>query len=68
MYAERKGWNTGEITVEVAMETEKGDTNITRNVSFGATLKSEEHERLLAVANACPIHKVLTGKIAVATS
>lgn len=68
MYAERKGWDTGEIAVDVSFETEKGDTRITRKLTFGKTLGEAEHERLLAVANACPVHKVLTGKISVATS
>jgi putative redox protein len=68
MYAERKGWDTGEIAVDVAFETEKGDTKITRKLTFAKTLGDAEHERLIAVANACPVHKVLTGKIAVATS
>lgn len=68
MYAERKGWDTGEIDVDVALDTEKGDTNITRKLTFSKTLAPEEHERLIMVANACPIHKVLTGKIAVTTS
>ncbi len=68
MYAERKGWDTGEIAVDVAFETEKGDTKITRKLTFGKTLGDAEHERLIAVANACPVHKILTGKIAVSTS
>jgi len=68
MYAERKGWDTGEITVDIALETEKGDTKITRKLTFGKTLGTDEHERLIAVANACPVHKILTGKIAVITS
>jgi putative redox protein len=68
MYAERKGWDTGEIDVEIAMETEKGDTMITRKLTFAKPLGAAEHERLIAVANACPVHKILTGKIAVATS
>lgn len=68
MYAERKGWDTGEIAVDVSFETEKGDTRITRKLTFGKTMAEAEHERLIAVANACPVHKVLTGKIAIATS
>lgn len=68
MYAERKGWDTGEIAVDVSFETEKGDTKFIRRLSFGKSLGAAEHERLIAVANACPVHKILTGKIAVVTS
>lgn len=67
MYAERKGWQTGEIGVDVVLDTEKGETRIVRRLSFAAELSVEQHERLLAVANACPVHKVLTGKISVET-
>ncbi len=68
MYAERKGWNPGEIGVDVEFETEKGDTKIIRHVSFSAALETEQRDRLLVVANACPVHKLLTGKIAVDTA
>lgn len=67
MYAERKGWDPGEIGVDVQLETEKGDTRLIRRISFSAALETEQRDRLLAVANACPVHKLLTGKIAVET-
>lgn len=68
MYAERKGWETGEIGVEVFLETEKGETHIKRELRFARDVPAEQRERLLMVANACPVHKVLTGRIQVETS
>lgn len=68
MYTERKGWDAGEIGVDVSLQAEKGDTKIIRHVSFSAALEPEQRERLLAVANACPVHKLLTGKISVDTA
>jgi putative redox protein len=67
MYAERKGWATGEISVDVALDTDKGNTELKRKIGFGTKLSEEEHTRMLAVANACPVHKVLTGSINIVT-
>ena len=67
MYAERTGWDAGGVAVVTELETEKGDTRIVRRVNLPEALPAEQRERLLAVANACPVHKVLTGKIAVET-
>jgi putative redox protein len=35
---------------------------------LGGPLDAAQRERLQQVANACPIHKVLTGEIRIATS
>jgi putative redox protein len=67
MYAERKGWHTGQIGVDIDFETEKGVTKFKRRLSFENTLPDDQRERLLAVANACPVHKVLTGTITIET-
>lgn len=67
MYAERKAWDTGTIGVDVEIEADKGNTKFKRSVRFSNALPAEQRERLLAVANACPVHKVLTGTIAVET-
>lgn len=67
MYAERKGWDTGEIRVDISLDTEKGDSNFLRKLYFEKELPTEQRERLQMVANACPVHKVLMGKISVTT-
>ena len=68
MYAERKGWQPGEIGVDIEFETDKAVTTFKRKIHFGDDLPAEQRERLIAVANACPVHKVLTGSITVETS
>lgn len=68
MYAERKGWQTGQIGVVIEFETEKGVTKFRRRLNFELPLPDDQRERLLAVANACPVHKVLTGTISVETT
>jgi putative redox protein len=68
MYAKRKAWPL--IGVDVSLEfNPKGkptDGNqIVRHVVLHGELSAEQRARLLQVANACPIHKVLSGNIAI---
>ena len=61
MYAERKGWDVGELEVEVDMEY--GEAGVPR--SFVVTLHlpealgDEQVERLKAIAGRCPVHRLL---------
>lgn len=63
MYAKRKGWEVGDVEVEVDVAYE----NFTPS-SFAATvrlppgLSEEQRERLLAIARKCPVHKVIESK------
>ncbi|MFI5171286.1 MAG: OsmC family protein [Chitinophagales bacterium] len=60
MYAARKNWDTGTITVEVAMHHHEGETIFMRKISLAVDQTAEINERILAVANKCPIHKTLS--------
>lgn len=71
MYAKRKAWPlTGiEVNLEFNPNGKPADGNqIVRHIELHGELTPEQRERLLQVANACPIHKVLTGNIAIETS
>jgi putative redox protein len=63
MYAERKGWDTGGITVEATLDrTQNGrevESRIHLEVGFGSPLAPEQRERLLQIAGACPVHRTL---------
>lgn len=70
MYAKRKAWPlTGvDINLEYNPNGKPADGNqIVRHVVLHGELNEAQRERLLQVANACPIHKVLSGKIAIDT-
>jgi putative redox protein len=67
MYASRKQWNVGDISVELLMTTEKGNTQINRIVSYSNAISEEQQKRLLQIADNCPIHNILTEKITIAT-
>lgn len=62
MYAGRKGWDLGEVEVEVEMEY--GEANVPR--SFVVTLRlpgdlsADQLERLRVIAGKCPVHRALS--------
>ncbi|MBA3647444.1 MAG: OsmC family protein [Chitinophagales bacterium] len=70
MYADRKSWKLTEVKVSLSLHTdkEKNITNIIRNVELTGDLSEEEKQKLLAIANKCPLHQVLTNPINIETS
>jgi putative redox protein len=56
-----------ELTFNPDGKPEAG-TDIRRRIVLVGELSGEQRERLLQMANACPIHKVLSGEIRIATS
>lgn len=65
MFAENKQWPLEGIHVEVAFDQEQGyeSTVMDRKIRLKGNLSDEQKERLLAVANKCPVHKTLTQSI-----
>jgi putative redox protein len=65
MYAERKGWDAGDITVEVDYEpAQRGSpTRFTMTVSMPKELPEEQRERLMQIAAKCPVHRTLEGEV-----
>ncbi len=70
MYADRKQWNVGTIEVNVHIEKELhiDATRFERVITFGENLSDEQTEKLLDIANRCPVHKLLTKTILVNTT
>ena len=70
MYAERKGWHLEEAKVVVTFEWDKEALKsvMTRKITFIGNLDEAQKERLLVIANSCPIHKVLSNPIEITTS
>ncbi len=42
--------------------------DIVRVIELQGELSQEQREQLLKIANACPVHKILTGEVRIATS
>ncbi|TGL60266.1 OsmC family peroxiredoxin [Leptospira ognonensis] len=68
MYADRKEIALESIEVHVNIDKLSADENkFTRKLKLSGNLSEAERERLLQVANACPVHKILSGKISIDT-
>lgn len=69
MYADRKGWDLEEVKLEVTLERDQKEnkTIINRTLEFIGNLDAAQKNRLLAIANACPVHKMLTNPIEIHT-
>jgi putative redox protein len=79
MYAERKGIPLKRISVRLSYRkmkaadcpdcvTKDGEiTEMTRDVTLEGDLTDEQRQRLIEIANKCPVHKTLTGEIKVRT-
>ncbi|MFD1555724.1 OsmC family protein [Paraburkholderia silviterrae] len=65
MYAQRKEWPLDGVRVKLSMETGNEGTTIDRQIVLEGALSDEQRERLLQIANACPVHKVLTNAITI---
>jgi putative redox protein len=62
MYAGRKGWELGEVEVEVEMEY--GESSVPRSfvviLRLPKGLTEEQVERLKVIAGKCPVHRALS--------
>lgn len=58
-YAQRKGWQLGELTVDVDYDNRGTPRRFDVNISFGAELDAEQLVRLETVASACPLRRSL---------
>lgn len=65
MYAQRKGWPLADVRVTLAMVTDGEGSIIDRQIVLEGELSDEQRERLLQIANACPVHKILTHPVSV---
>lgn len=70
MYINRKGWEIPEIMVSLNM-TQNNDveleTIISRTIHFSHEISNEQKERLLLIAEKCPVSKILKNKITINT-
>lgn len=67
MYAKRKGMALEGVTITLRHRTEKDAsitaTHITCEIALEGNLSHEEKLRLMEIAEACPVHKLLTGPV-----
>ncbi|WP_442591603.1 OsmC family protein [Pedobacter sp. AW31-3R] len=71
MYADRKGIALEAVKIHLAIENKEEelskDTRISMKMEFEGDLSTAQRQRLLEIADKCPIHKILTNPIAIET-
>ncbi len=71
LYARRKGWAVGRVEARVRHErvdAEQGAGKsdvISLELLLGGALAPEQDQRLREVADRCPVHKALTGRVVI---
>jgi uncharacterized OsmC-like protein len=69
LYAGRKGWPLAGVTVRLRHERLDGPsglaTRIDREIALAGALTDEQRQRLLAIAERCPVHRTLTSTITI---
>jgi putative redox protein len=65
MYARRKGWDIGEVEVNVEYEpAQRGSpTRFSLAVSLPKELPEDQRERLMQIGAKCPVHRTLEGEV-----
>jgi putative redox protein len=65
MYADRKGWEIGEVAVDVDYEpAHRGSpTRFTLDIRLPKELPDEQRRRLLQIGAKCPVHRTLEGEV-----
>ena len=65
MYAKRKGWDVGDIAVDVDYEpAQRGSpTKFKMVLNLPKELPEEQRERLMQIAAKCPVHRTLEGEV-----
>jgi putative redox protein len=65
MYAQRKGWDTNGLTVDVQYTpAERGcPTQFELVLKMPAHLDEEQIEKLMTIAAKCPVHRTLEGEV-----
>ena len=62
MYANHKGWDLTDVKIDVTFDwiAETSKSVFSRKIELIGNLSDEQKDRLLKIADKCPVHKVLT--------
>jgi putative redox protein len=65
MYAKRKGWDIGDLAVDVNYEpAQRGSpTKFQMQVRMPKELPEDQREKLMQIAAKCPVHRTLEGEV-----
>ena len=68
MYAERKGWSLGTVTVRLKLFREETGIRIEREVALGAELDDDQRARIADICERTPVTLALKSGIAIRTT
>ena len=72
MYADRKGWPVDNICVELTMDVVNGNeqqtTYIKRHIRIDGIIDDDQRQRMLQIADSCPLHRVMTNPIVITSN
>lgn len=68
LYSQRKGWRLENAEINVSFDKTSEKTIFTREIKLIGELAAEQRERLLEIADRCPVHRILTGQIEIHTT
>jgi putative redox protein len=68
MYINRKMWVIDEIRIKLELFKTSEGIFIDNKLEFSGELSDTQRARLITIADACPIHKILVGNITINTS
>jgi putative redox protein len=68
MYAEKKGWDVGPVTVSLAFIKEGETDRIERTLGFGKPLSDEQRARLSEIAGKTPVTKTILHGVSIRTT
>jgi putative redox protein len=67
MYAARKGWMVTHVNVDCTLEKVDNSQVIQAKLQLVGTLTDEQRQRLLEIADRCPVHQLLTAEVQIHT-
>jgi putative redox protein len=62
MYAARRSWDVGEITVNVFQLKDEQGSYLTEEISFENDITEDQRKRLLMFAGKCPVARMVKGE------
>ena len=65
MYANRKGWDIGDVAVDVVYEpAQRGSpTRFGMTVELSKELPEDQRDKLMQIVAKCPVHRTLEGEV-----
>lgn len=70
MYAQRKQWPLQAVHIVLQLNPDgkpASGNELARSITLEGPLDESQRSRLLQIAEACPVHKLLTGEVRIAT-